>query len=133
MRSAFIAIGIVASLTLAGCGGDDDDDDDDDTANGSQPAQKCETFASTWCRQAMGCLVYVGSLPEDELTGSADQCTDLAVAAIQCKKAVSIAVTYEQCISDIRSMDCAIWNVPADMLATISPPRTCRGIVHLSD
>ena len=81
----------------------------------------------------MGYLVKVGTLPEDDLASSKDQCTDLAIATIQCKKALSISDAYEQCISDIRSMDCGIWQVPEDKLVTVSPPGTCRGIVFLSN
>ncbi|MET0594185.1 MAG: hypothetical protein ABW133_15900 [Polyangiaceae bacterium] len=132
MRSAFLAVGIVAGALLVGCG-DDDDDDDGDTAHGNQPVSRCEAFAATWCRQAIGCLVHVGTLPEEELASSQDQCTDLAVATIPCKRAVSIGESYEQCISDIRSMDCVIWKIPEDKLSTVAPPNTCRGIVFLSN
>ena len=126
MRSSFWGVWIAAGIGIVGCGGDDASSDDD------EPEHQCEAFASTWCQQSIGCLVNVGTIPETELQLSRDQCTDIAVATIRCKKAVSIGDTYGQCISDIQSMECSMWDVPADNLGSVSPPSTCRGIVVLS-
>ena len=125
MRSSFWGVWITAGMGIAACGGDDPSPVD-------VPEQQCESLAATWCQQSIGCLVTVGTIPETELGFSRDQCTDVAVATIQCSKAVSIGDTYEQCISDIRAMECAVWKVPSDNVGAVTPPITCRGVVVLS-
>jgi hypothetical protein len=114
-----------AALAIGGCGGDD-------ASAKSEPVQKCEDFATTWCQKSVGCLVMVGTLAEEQRAPSQEQCTDVAIAAAQCKKAISIGSSYSQCLSDIRAMDCSLWNVPEDQLSTIQLPAPCRGIIQLS-
>ena len=125
MRSDLVAIVLAAGTVVSACGGDD-------AAAKPEPEQKCESFATTWCRQSMSCLVTVGSMPEANRADSQQTCTDIAIAAVQCKKAVSVASSYAQCITDIEAMDCSIWNVPLDELSTVQPPATCQGIITTS-
>jgi hypothetical protein len=125
MCSRILAVLTAATVAIGGCGGDD-------APAKSEPVQKCEDFGTTWCQQSIGCLVTVGSLPEEQRAATQEQCTDVAIAAAQCKKAISIGNSYSQCLSDIRTMDCSLWNVPQDQLSTIELPATCRGVVQIS-
>jgi hypothetical protein len=125
MRSSFWSVWMAAGMGIAGCGGTDSSPVD-------APEQQCESLASTWCQQSIDCLVTVGTIPEKEHLSSREQCTDIAVATIQCNMAVSIGEAYEQCLSDIRAMECAVWEVPSGDLGAVSPPTTCRGVVVLS-
>ena len=124
MRSGYFAVLIGASLAISGCG--------DDAPTKSDPEQKCESFATTWCQQSIGCLATLGKVPEAQRASSQQTCTDVGIAALQCKKAASVGGSYSQCISDIRAMDCATWNVPEDKISTIQPPATCQGIFVIS-
>jgi hypothetical protein len=124
MRS-YLAILIGASLALAGCG-------DDASAKG-EPEQKCESFAAAWCQQSIGCMVTLGKMPEGQRAASEETCRDVGIAALQCKKAVSVRATYAQCISDVAALNCATWDVPEDKYSTIQPPEVCRGIFVISN
>jgi len=124
MRSRYLAVLIGAGLAISGCG--------DDAPVKGEPEQKCESFVATWCQQSVACLVTLGKLPEAQRASSEATCKDVGIAALQCKKAVSIGGTYSQCISDIGAMDCANWNVPEDKYSTIQPPATCREIIVIS-
>ena len=112
-------------MAILGCG--------DDAPAKSEPEQKCESFAATWCQQSVGCMVTLGRVPEAQRSSSRDACKDVGVATLQCKKALSVGVTYGQCISEIGAMDCATWNVPEDKYSTIQPPEACRGIFVVSN
>jgi hypothetical protein len=124
MRTGCWAVLIGVSFATSSCG--------DDAPTKSEPEQKCESFATTWCQQSVGCLVTLGTVPEAQRASSLETCRDVGIAALQCKKAVSVGSTYSQCISDIGGMDCATWDVPEDKYSTIQPPATCRGIVIIS-
>jgi hypothetical protein len=124
MRLGYLAILIGANLAIWGCG--------DDAPAKSEPEQKCESFAGTWCQRSIGCLVTLGKVAEAQRVASQDTCRDVGIAALQCKKVASVGVTYPQCIADIGAMECATWDVPEDKYSTIQPPETCRGIFVFS-
>jgi hypothetical protein len=116
-----LAMMLPGSLLAVGCGGDDNDE--------NPAVTKCHTFASTWCNATVACLVANGTLTEAARASNASVCFDTAIAAAQCKKAVSTSASYDQCLVDIKSMDCARWNVPESELGTVQPPATCQGII----
>ena len=124
MRSGHLAVLIAASLATSGCG--------DEAPAKSEPEQKCESYATTWCQRSIGCLVTLGTVPEAQRASSQETCRDVGIAALQCKKVVSVGGTYSQCITDIGAMDCATWDVPEDKYSTIQPPATCKGIFIIS-
>jgi hypothetical protein len=124
MRSTYLAILIGATLAMSACG--------DDAPAKSESEQKCESFAGVWCEQSIGCFVTLGKVPEAQHGSARQTCTDVGIAALQCKRAASVAGTYSQCVSDVRAMDCATWNVPEDEYSKINPPITCRGIFTIS-
>jgi hypothetical protein len=78
----------------------------------------------------VACLVNVGTVTEADRAVNVDVCYDTAIAAAQCKRATSVAPNYNQCLSDINSMDCARWNVPEDQLSSVGVPLSCQGIIR---
>ncbi|MFZ5890806.1 MAG: hypothetical protein ACOY0T_07110 [Myxococcota bacterium] len=125
MRLGRVApLGVFVGLLMAACGGGDDD----------KPAavQQCEDFAELWCNATMNCLVSLGTISEADRTANQGQCIDVAIAAVPCKKAISVTSGYSQCMTDTRTMDCSRWAVPIDQLSTVKPPTTCQGVVLIS-
>jgi len=112
------------ALFVCACSGGDD---------AAGPAVgKCEELASTWCSGAMDCLVSVGTLTSANRDANYSTCRNAAIAAVPCKKAVSVGAGYTQCIKDTQEMDCARWSVPVDQLSTVKLPATCDGVILIS-
>lgn len=125
MRVGWLFLVVVSVLASTGCGDDSDDE--------SPAVTKCHDFAQSWCSETIGCFVTLGKLAESERARNVDVCYDTAVAAAQCKRAVQIGATYNQCLSDISTMDCARWDVPEDQLSTVTAPATCNGVILIAN
>ena len=108
---------------LAGCGSDDGQ---------SKPVTQCQAFADTWCSHAVGCMVEVGRLPASEQSSQTGVCKDVAVAAAQCSKAVSVGSGYDTCISQIKAIPCSTYDVDPSQASSIALPASCTGVIQIS-
>jgi hypothetical protein len=121
MKLGWLLLVGVSALAATGCGDDDDAE--------SPAVTKCHDFARKWCDTTVACLITVGSVTESARAANVDVCYDTAVATGQCKRAVAVGPSYDQCLSDINSMDCARWNVPQDQLSSVGLPPSCQQII----
>ena len=127
MVRAVSALVLLCGLVLLGgaCSGKtltEGDEDDDDTVS---PAQKCQTYASTWCNKAFGCYVKVGRMKEGERQSNVNKCIDIIVDRLPCSEISSVSDDYDTCISQIDGMSCSRWDVPTTQFGTITPPTSC--------
>jgi hypothetical protein len=114
---------VVAGALAFGCGKDSE----------PNPAvAKCESFATTWCDQAMHCLVEVGSITSADFQANFDSCADVAKAAARCKNAMAVTSSYDACIAGIKAMPCSSWNVPQSQISQVTPPADCTGVIEVS-
>lgn len=123
--SAAVLCGLMA---LGACSGQTIEEDDDTPSGGKpsvSPAQKCATYASTWCNKAFGCYVEVGRLKETERQRNVEQCSKIIVDRLPCADIMSVSTDYEKCISQINGMACKNWDVPTNQFGTITPPSSC--------
>jgi hypothetical protein len=115
---------MVLGLGMLGCGGDDD--------GKSKPQAQCEEFADTWCEKALGCYTQVGRLPASQTSDAIAQCSRALKATFPCEDVVAVGSSFSSCLSGIKAMDCAVWDVPQEELSTVHPPDTCTGVLMLS-
>lgn len=112
-------------LWSLGCSSDDD-------SNGG-PVGKCKDFAHTWCDHAISCSVQVGRLPATEQAKQTDDCERVAIAAVNCDKAIAVSGQYDTCMSGVAAMPCSSWDVEASQLGSVSPPSSCTGVITISN
>ena len=124
MVRALTAVLLGGLVLLGACSGQtlEDDEDDDDAI---PPAQKCQTYASTWCNKAFGCYVEVGRMKESERQRNVDQCIQVIVDKLPCSKVTSVSGDYDTCISQVEGMSCSRWDVPTSSFGTIARPESC--------
>jgi hypothetical protein len=92
----------------------------------TSPVAQCKTLASTWCNKAFGCYVKVGRMSESLAKTNTKQCIDLFVEHAPCAEVTSVGADYNQCIAQIKAMDCKQWNVPQEQFGTIGEPVSCE-------
>ena len=74
-------------------------------------AQKaCEDFAESFCHRLDACS-----------TTAHDPCIEEVKLVLDCKRALGVTLSYEQCMSSVPNMDCK----------TLAVPPTCRGVLLL--
>jgi hypothetical protein len=112
---------VVLSIVTASCG-----DDDDDGPSGA--VLDCQRFATAWCARSMDCLVEVGTLTAADRQANYDVCYDVAVAAAQCERAVTVGASYDTCMTQVETMDCQMFAGPAESLSP-TPPAACEGVI----
>jgi hypothetical protein len=66
---------------------------------------------------------------ERELSG----CTGVATRALGCDDAVSVSASYDDCLSDIGELSCATVVEALEQELTPELPRTCSGVIQVSD
>lgn len=115
---------MVFGFGVLGCGGDDD-------GKSKQQAQ-CEEFADTWCGKAIGCYAQVGRLPASQASDATAQCARVLKASFPCEDVVAVGSSFSSCLSGIKAMDCAQWDVPQEELSSVQPPATCSGVLMLN-
>jgi hypothetical protein len=110
----------LAAMALA-CGGKDDE-------GPSRPVAACQDFAVAWCARSMDRRVQEGTLTAAERDPNYDECHRVAVAAVPCDRAVVVGAQYDQCISQVRGMDCQAFAGPIETLRR-TPPAAREGVI----
>jgi hypothetical protein len=114
-------IGGLVALALA-CG-----DEDEEV---SEAVAACQRLSSVWCERAVDCLVEVGSITERERVLNFDACYDVAIAAAQCKRAVTVSASYDTCIAQLDTIDCQMFSGPQESLNPMLPS-ACMGVIGI--
>lgn len=122
------ALCVCAALGAGACSSDDGGS----KPNGASAPQKCEDFAHAWCSRAVNCLVQLGTLTQANASQNLSECENEALSVLPCSKAVQVSSTYDQCMSEVQSLDCSVWNVSSDKLGSVSPPTSCQKIILIN-
>jgi len=91
-----------AVMMAAGCG-------DDDGGGSSSPEGKCNALAKKICGRVWNC---------DGDYSSVGACEADAKAGINCRNAVDVDSSYDQCMSDVGKLTCP-WSLPSSCFGVI--------------
>lgn len=97
------AAAFASAWFVPGCG---------DVASATDAPAKCETFLQVYCGRVLAC----GS----EL--SSQQCQDAFRSVVDCGRAVDVLPSYDRCLQELPSFDCAIFDGGA------VPPASCSKV-----
>lgn len=121
---AFSRLGVLlAFAVLVACG------DDEDEANSA--VAKCEDLQDLWCNKALDCALAAGLVTAESRPLEMRECLTAARQAVPCGRAVSVAVSYDECVSDVAMMTCTpiLRIIQGDPTAPNPVPANCLEVI----
>src|SRR3954471_21717358 len=112
---------VASAFGLLACGSDD----------GPSPADKCNTFQTTYAGHLVDCWVELACIPAAERDA---QYKELLASVQQqvpaCSRAVDVKPSYDQCLSAIKSAPCTAYADAATGECIALPlPDSCNGAI----
>lgn len=107
MKNAIASLALVLSLALVACGSVDDPGTSPDA-----PAQ-CQALRAVYCQRVLTCSAGL----------TMAQCQDAFSASIDCGRAVGVSASYDRCLAELPTYDCAVFAGGATL------PASCSGAV----
>lgn len=117
----WLGVGLGVALLVGGCSSESDEP--------ASAVQRCNDLEQSWCQRAVSCLIDGGTLMESDRAANLSECLDDSGMQLDCRKAVATSANYSQCLSDVKTMDCAKWNVPPEQLESVRLPDSCKGVI----
>ena len=97
------------------------------------PVDQCKKLISTMCARVASCAEDADVIDEDY---SAEElrtdCEDEIGSSLKCGKAVDVSENYDQCVKDLKRVDCDESNdsLISDMML-LPPPDSCQDVILL--
>ena len=112
------------TLLLAAAGGCSDDDPSED------PVKQCTTMVDAYCSNVIDCMVEGGKVASEERDAEVESCKAEANAAVDCRKAIGVSESYDDCIARLEHPDCDAVNEAIDE-GNLELPTTCEGVIGI--
>jgi len=120
----FRGLVLFSGLLLAGCGGSDDH------TGSTPPAQtECQAVMNEYCSSATSCLVTGNVITEADRATTNQSCIDEGAVKLPCDHAVGVSSTYDQCLTDLKSLPCEPVVAVAHGMMVDPLPISCNQVI----
>ncbi|HYQ41852.1 MAG TPA: hypothetical protein VER11_07785 [Polyangiaceae bacterium] len=116
---------VTLGVLVLGCGGSDGG------GSTSAASKKCVDFQESFCGLGASCIAELGCDPGFSRDDEYNACMSGIRSTLNCDRAVSVAASYDQCMTDIVALPCSAFGTSAQCMAP-SIPTSCNKVILLS-
>jgi hypothetical protein len=123
MTRLTLTLVVAGSFGMLACGSDD----------GPSPADKCNTFQTTYAGHLIDCWVDLACIPSAERDAQYNELlSSLQQQLPACSRTVSVKPSYDECLSTVKSTSCtAFAGASTGECMALPLPASCTGVIQI--